>query len=109
MSAKFLMSRTSILAAVKALTLSGTLLRLSSLRVAVTTISPTSVAAEDAPAAASPEAASAAPPHSNGPTAAVIKQALNKAPFFVMSAVIPVWLDWLAPSVHFRRGRVKSL
>src|SRR5579859_902496 len=96
MSAKFLMFRVSILAAVKALTLSATLLRLSSLRVAVTTISPTAVAA---PGVDSMDAANATPVHSNGPTAAVITQALNKATFFVMSGMIPDRLSgWRRPS-----------
>src|SRR6516225_701295 len=79
-SEKFLMPCTSILAAVKALTLTGTLLRFSSLRVAVTTISPTAVGE---PAAAlveaSADAAIAAPAPISGAAATPIRQALSRA------------------------------
>ena len=106
-SAKFLMPRTSILAAVKALMLSGTLLRFASLRVAVTTISPTLVAAEP-PGGAESDAAAADPAHDSGTAATVIRQALNKAAVFVMFGTVPVCsIDFAGPSYsRWRPSRV---
>src|SRR5271154_6001204 len=78
-SAKDLIPWMSILAAVKALMLWGTLLRLASLRVAVTMISPTAVGAPapEEPGAESAEAPIATPAHTIGAAATVIRQALH--------------------------------
>src|SRR5271165_5545443 len=89
MSAKFLMSSFAIVAAVKALTLAATLLRLASLRVAVTTISPTSLAAGAAPAAAPAASAALAGDQRSAAGAVVMRHATNQTARFVMSGIYP--------------------
>ena len=80
----FLTFSLSILAAVKALTLSGTLLRFSSLRVAVTITSPTSVAVAALAVEAAVLSAALAVDQRNGAATAAIRHALNPTAALVM-------------------------
>ena len=102
MSAKDLIPWMSILAAVKALTLTATLLRFCDWRVAVTMISPTWVApaaAEAGDGAWAPAFCALAPAlHATGTSAAPASQGRRRACRFAMSSLPPDWASGSYPA-----------